>query len=416
MFFDFRYLHLRLQKRPATPGVRSFATLNAIEAVVRGTVLSVYPVVLYRAFPDAAVVSQIYLVVGIISLMVGLCIPILTSLIPRRWAYSLGCGLYLLSALLGIVGGPFVAAALLTSALGAATVFVCHNAYVLDNIPKPELSRLETLRLFYGGVGWSCGPFLGVLLMQWDARAPFVITGLAAMVLLATFWHLRMGNGRVIARAKSKSPNPLAYLGRFFSQPRLITSWLFVVFRSVGWAVFIVYVGIFAVEKGLGENIGGLATSLANATLFLAPLMLRWVKRQSVRFAVRTGFLGAAICFALGTALAAWPWAAIAALMLGTGFLVLLDISGGLPFLMSVKPSERNEMAAVYSSFRDFSGIVSPGLAWLTLQFAPLDGVFLVCGLCLFGCWLIAGQLHPELGVPGAQRQRKGQTSALSTR
>jgi MFS transporter, ACDE family, multidrug resistance protein len=416
MFFDFRYLHLRLRKRPATPGVRSFATLNAIEAVVRGTVLSVYPVVLYRAFPDAAVVSQIYLVVGVISLFVGLCIPILTSHIPRRWAYTLGCGLYLLSAALGIIGGPFVAAALLTSALGAATVFVCHNAYVLDNIPKPELSRLETLRLFYGGVGWSCGPFLGVLLMQWDARAPFVITGMAALLLLGTFWHLRMGNGRVIARAKGKSPNPLAYLGRFFSQPRLITSWLFVVFRSVGWAVFIVYVGIFALEKGLGENIGGLATSLANATLFLAPLMLRWVKRQSVRFAVRTGFLGAAIFFALGTALAGWPWLAIAALMLGTGFLVLLDISGGLPFLMSVKPSERNEMAAVYSSFRDFSGIVSPGLAWLTLQFAPLDGVFLACGLCLFGCWIIAGQLHPELGVPGAERQRKGQTSALSTR
>ena len=416
MIFDFSYLHLRLPKRPATPGVRSFASLNAIEAVVRGTVLSVYPIVLYRAFPDAAVVSQIYLAVGIVSLIVGLCVPMLTSLIPRRWAYTLGCSLYLLSAVLGMLGGSFVAGALLTSALGAATVFVCHNAYVLDNIPKPELSRLETLRLFYGGVGWSCGPFLGVVLLQWQAWAPFAITGLAALTLLTTFWYLRMGNGRVIARAKGASPNPLAYLGRFFSQPRLIASWLFVVFRSVGWAVFIVYVGIFAVEKGLGENVGGLATSLANASLFLAPLMLRWVKRQSVRLAVRTGFMGAAVCFALATLLAGWPWLTIAALMLGTGFLVLLDISGGLPFLMSVKPSERSEMAAVYSSFRDFSGIVSPGLAWLTLQVAPLDGVFLACGLCLFACWVIAGQLHPELGVPGAQRIRKGQTSPLSTR
>lgn len=38
-------------------------------------------------------------------------------------------------------------------------------------------------------------------------------------------------------------------------------------------------------------------------------------------------------------------------LVTGSLFLVLLDICGGLPFLMSVKPSQRTEMSAVYSSF-----------------------------------------------------------------
>ena len=31
-----------------------------------------------------------------------------------------------------------------------------------------------------------------------------------------------------------------------------------------------------------------------------------------------------------------------------------------MPFLMAVKPSERTEMSAVYSSFRDVSGILTP--------------------------------------------------------
>ena len=73
---------------------------------------------------------------------------------------------------------------------------------------------------------------------------------------------------------------------------------------------------------------------------------------------------------------------------------------------MSVKPSERTEMSAVYSSFRDVSGIVSPAIAWVVLQFVPVVGVFAVGALILLGAWLLAGQLHPQLGVPGAARAR----------
>jgi MFS transporter, ACDE family, multidrug resistance protein len=81
-----------------------------------------------------------------------------------------------------------------------------------------------------------------------------------------------------------------------------------------------------------------------------------------------------------------------------------LDISGGLPFLMAVKPSERTEMSAVYSSFRDVSGILTPGAAWLVLLVAPLSGIFAVVGSGLFGMWLLASRLHPLLGVASPQR------------
>ena len=390
----------------APRGVRPFAIIGGVEAVVRGSSLAVYPLLMYRYWGDAVTVSKIYFAVGLLSLLTVLAVPMLTRLLPRRWVYTGGVLLYVLSAALGMVGGAATTAALLCNAMAAATAFVCFNAYVLDNVAKADFSKLESLRLFYGGLGWTIGPVLGVWLLPYWHGAPFVLVGLGALGMLTAFWRLRLGNGRVIVQAVPSSVAPVAYLKRFFAQPRLVAGWFFAVMRSCGWWIYIVYTGIFAVQNGLGEQVGGLTTSLANAGLFMAPLMLRWVQRHSVREAVRTGFLFSGLCFILGTVFSSLPWATVAVLMLGAYFLVLLDICGGLPFLMSVKPSQRTEMSAVYSSFRDVSGIVSPGLVWLVLQFVPLSGVFAAGGVALLAAWLVASRLHPELGVPGNQRQR----------
>lgn len=391
--------------RPA-PGVQALGILAGIEALTRGILLSVFPLVMYRAFQDAAVVSSFYFAVGILSLCSGLLVPLVTQWVPRRWVYTLGCSFYMISSLCGMIGGGLTAGALLANAMAAAIVFVCFNAYVLDNVAKADFRRLETLRLFYGGIGWSAGPVTGVWLLQVWPGAPFAISGLAAAVMLATFWAFRMGNGRVIARAKGASPNPFVYLWRFFGQPRLVAGWFFAVTRSCGWWVFIVYVSIFAVERGLGDQVGGMATSLANLGLFTAPLMQAWMKKRTVRAAVRAGFAFGGVCFLLGTAFSPWPWATVAVLMVGAYSLVWLDICGGLPFLMSVKPSERTEMSAVYSSFRDVSGIITPGLAWFVLHLFPVEAVFATMGVGMFVAWAVAGRLHPDLGVPGGRRVR----------
>jgi MFS transporter, ACDE family, multidrug resistance protein len=79
-------------------------------------------------------------------------------------------------------------------------------------------------------------------------------------------------------------------------------------------------------------------------------------------------------------------------------------VVGGLPFLMAVKPSERTEMSAVYSSFRDVSGIVTPGVAFLVLLLAPLPVVFAACAGGMAAAWGMAGRLHPRLGDPRPSR------------
>lgn len=160
---------------------------------------------------------------------------------------------------------------------------------------------------------------------------------------------LRLLN-RVTLAAAHVSPNPLAYLGRFGAQPRLVAGWLFALMRSCGGWVFVVYVGIYGVQQGLGDQVGGTVTSLVSVGALFSPLMLAWMQRHSVRHAVRTGFLMSGGMFLLAALFSAWPW--------------------------------------------------------VVLQFSPVAGVFAAAGLALLGAWWVAGQLHPQLGVPGAQRVR----------
>jgi uncharacterized membrane protein len=234
---------------------------------------------------------------------------------------------------------------------------------------------------------------------QW-CPLPFLLSALAGNVLMGIFWFLRLGDGKQISAALQHAPNPIAYLPRFIVQPRLVAGWIFAVLRSCGWWVYVVYLPIFAVENGYSDQLGGIMLSLTNSMLFIAPYMLRWMRRHSVRIAVRTGFAGGTICFGIAAAGADVPSIALVALFAGSFFLILLDVSAGLPYLMAVRPHERTEMSAVYASYRDGSGILTPGIARGILAIGPLPLVFGAAALGLAACFLIAGKLHPRLGQP----------------
>ncbi len=386
-----------------TPRVEDFARLAALEAGARGILLSVMPLALYRAYGDAAMISGIYLAVGLISLFVGLMLPWLNRFVARRWLFS-GVGLfYVAGAALALTGAPaLLALALCLNALATVLGMVCFNAYVLDHISRSDLGRNESTRLVYSAASWMIGPALGVTLFDLWRPAPFLLSAALAIAVVATFWRMRLGNGRQITRAKAPAVNPLAFLGRFRAQPRLVAGWLFAMIRSCGWWVYIVYLPIFCIEAGYGDRLAGIMLSLSNAMLFTTPLMLRLVQRTSVRFAVRGSFAVAAALFVAATLLSSAPWAALAALMAGSVCLVMLDVCAGLPFLMAVKPSERTEMAAVYASYRDVSGIVTPAVAGLLLTVAPVAAIFVACGAGMGVASAIAGRLHPRLGVARA--------------
>ncbi|WP_294614270.1 MFS transporter [uncultured Roseovarius sp.] len=387
-----------LRHAPA-PSVRGFALLAGAEAMARGILISVFPLEMYTALQDASLVSEVYFMVGLLSLVVGLMVPFIGRFVARRWIYVAGALMFAGGALLAILGGGaamIAALALITSA--TVTTFVCFNAYVLDYVAKADLGRCETSRMFYSALGWTIGPFLGVVLLGWWRPLPFVIAALASGLMLAVFLYMRLGNGRLITKSHRAPANPLAFLPRFLSQRRLVAGWLFAVIRSCGWWIYIVYLPIFALERGFGEELGGLMLSFSNGMLFLTPFMLRWMQQRGIRHAVRVGFLLAGGLFFLAAALSGLPWVTVLALASASFFLILLDVSGGLPFLLAVKPSERTEMSAIYASYRDVSGILTPGVSWLVLLVAPMPGIFAVGGLALLGAWGLARKLHPRLG------------------
>ena len=397
---------------PATlrrlPGARDFALLAGLDAAVRGMLISAMPLSVYAAMGSAERTSQVYLIAGIIALFVGLMVPALTRVLPRRWTYTLGCALYVSGMALAIHGSPLaIGIALTLNAIATVTIFVCFNAYVLDYIERADLSRTQSTQMVYAATPWAVGPIAGVWLRQLWEPLPFVIAGGFALCLLVTFWWLRLGNGKTITRAKGPALNPLGYLGPFLRQPRLVAGWMFAVMRSCGWWVYVVYLPIFCIEAGLGDTLGGIALSLTNALLFAAPVVSKWARRASVRRTVRVAFAGGAVLFTLAALISPVPWASVIAIMCASGFLITLDVVGGLPFMMAVKPSQRTEMAAVYASFRDVSGIVTPGVAYMVLLVAPLPGIFAAAGAGFAVMYLIAGRLHPRLGVqrPSAGRR-----------
>jgi ACDE family multidrug resistance protein len=388
-----------LRHAPA-PSVRGFAMLCGFEAIARGILISVFPIAVYKALKDAALVSEIYFFIGLVSLLTGLMVPFLSRFVPRRWIYIVGVLLFISGSLIAIKGTTLaIVSGLFLITIATVVTFVCFNAYVLDYIRKIQLSECETSRMFYSAIGWSVGPALGVYLYKWLPAAPFMLSAFAMLALLLQFLYMRLGNGRLITKARAPQPNPFAYIPRFVVQPRLLAGWLFAVLRSCAWWIYVVYLPIYAIEKGLGDSLGGITLSITNAALFSTPFMLRWMHKHSIKHAVRTGFLISGVLFCLAALVSGVPVITVGLLMLSSFFLILLDISAGLPFLLAVRSFERTEMSAIYSSYRDISGILTPGAVGLVLLVAPISGVFLVAGVGLLGSWVLANSLHPRLGT-----------------
>ncbi len=379
--------------------------LAGLEAMVRGTLISTIPIAVYDAFGSAQNLSQVYFLAGVFTLFWGLLVPRMTQIWPRKWVYAGGCGLYVLAMSLFIVGAQWsVQAGILVMGMATVTCFVCFNAYVLDYVPRADLGRTQSLQMLYAAVPWAIGPLSGVWMRHHWEPLPFLVAGAFAVLQLSVFLFLRLGSGKYIARAKGPAVNPLAYLGRFFAQPRLIAGWLFAVIRSCGWWIYVVYVPVYCIESGLGDRLGGMLLSVSNASLLASPMMAAWARKVSVRVSLRAALAYCAVFFTAATVFSNLPWLAVGCLFFASFGLVMLDVVGGLPFMMSVKPSERGEMAAVYSSFRDVSGIATPAAAWAILWIAPLGFIFAVSGAAFGAGYAMAGRMHPRLGVPRAPK------------
>ena len=213
---------------------------------------------------------------------------------------------------------------------------------------------------------------------------PYAVAGAAALLCLAYFWYLRVTDNPVIVRARSAPPNPFRAVGVYFRQPRLRLAWLIAMIRTSWWATFYTYGPIFAVTAGLGREAGGLMVSAASALLFFSPFYGRLLQRKGVRWLVIRGFIvSGAVTLTAAMLSPVTPGLAAAVLVLAACAVAALDVAGNLPFLRTVRPSQRAAMTSVFLTYRDAATIAPQGIFAVLLRALPLPFVFVASGLSL---------------------------------
>lgn len=265
--------------------------------------------------------------------------------------------------------------------LAVAIIEITFNLYVMDHIPREDLSHFEPLRMLVMALPWAVAPWLGVFLRgNLSPLAPFLLAALCALILFGYFWYLRLSDDPTVSPAKGPPPSAFKNIRRFVSQPRLLLAWSLAAGRSSWWVLFFVYGPLFAVESGLSEETAGLIASIGAGSLFAVPLWA-WVGRRiSLRKLMMLGYGASAFFSILVLSGVGIPFAIAVLLVLSAYATGIIDAAGNLPFLRGVHHWERPEMTSVFATYRDFSQLAPPGIFSLVLRIFPLQSLFVICG------------------------------------
>jgi MFS family permease len=202
------------------------------------------------------------------------------------------------------------------------------------------------------------------------------------MVLLVLFWWLRLTE---LASPSRKPPNPLRYLPRFFSQPRLRLAWGLAGARSAWWSTFYLFTPIFAVTSGLTPEAGGAIASIGTGWIFMVPLW-GWVgRRYGLRRLLAVGYATAGLMTVATAAAFHMPWIGAVTLVLAGFGAEMIDGAGNLLFLRAVHPYERSEMTTVFVSYRDVGQLGPPVVSAVLLSLFALPSVFATAGIMMIG-------------------------------
>jgi ACDE family multidrug resistance protein len=368
----------------------SLCGLFFIQALSRGILLSVIPLQALSIFGDAQLTSTLYFGVSAGGIAVALGMPIIIKNIGHYTAFLLGSLLMLLSAALLYFDDPWLfSIGLFLHIFSIAIIEVSLTLYVLARIPRNQLTQFEPLRIFSSVFALTIGPFFGVLMEErLSHESPYIFS--AVCVFLALFYFRLLGLHRVsITRAESGNANPVAYLLRFFSQPRLRLAYGLVTARSCWWAMFVIYTPIYAVQAGMGELAGAAIVSLGTAWTLSVPFWGWFGRKYGVRYLLRMGFLTTSALTLLIYSATSIPMLAATLMVISALGATMLDGMGNVLYYRAVRGRERSEMTAVFATYRDVSQLAAPGLFAVLLKFFALPVVFVSAS-----AWMLAASWY----------------------
>jgi MFS transporter, ACDE family, multidrug resistance protein len=360
--------------------------LGGLEGLGRSVTVTVLPLAAFATLGSKEAVTYAYFAGSFVALFATLNVGTLESWMARRWVVTLGIVSIVIANIILLTDiGPLIPVAMGLVATEAAIFAVCMSLFIMDYIDKRELRRNESRRMVHNGVAWMIGPMVSILLYtEVDKRLPFLAAIVCALAALTYFWVLRLGANPVLSTPKSKAPNPLQNIPRYFQQKYLRIAYLITLVRGTFWASFFIYAPLYTVEAGLPAWTAGGVVSAVAMLLILSPTVLWFTDHTSTRFVIISGFiLIAASLVVLGLIGDARP-VGVVFWITGAWGASWLDVLGNIPFMRTVKPRERVAMTTVFSSWRETSSFVAPGLAALVLLAGPFwVFYFILAGACL---------------------------------
>jgi MFS family permease len=363
---------------------RAFVVLFTCDAISRSILISLVPLEAYELLGAAQRVSILYFLTAIVGLAASLAVPMVLHRIRRRWVLTIGAGVQMLSAgLLALATMPALIAGLALQMVGMAILEVVINLYLLDHIPRRRLNHFEPRRLLFAGTAFAAGPWVGVYLHRNVAEnLTYLVAALATLTTLTFFWMLRLSDNPGLQAATAPPPNPLRYVQRYISQPRLVLAWVLALGRNGWWVMYFIYTPIYVANAGYRPEIGGALVSLGLAPMLLVRVWGRIGQSIGLRNLLCIGYgLTGLLSLAAGAAAGlGMPLLGMALICLGACAATMIDGAGNVPFLRAVHPYERAAMTSVFMTFRHVGSLLIPGALAVVLLLLPLPFVFVAGG------------------------------------
>ena len=136
------------------------------------------------------------------------------------------------------------------------------------------------------------------------------------------------------------------------------------------------------------------------AFLFLMPVVGRSLRRWGIRRIFQARFAGGALLTLAVVVFWDQPYLAAGLLIAAAFGFILVDSGGNMLFMLVVKPRERSEMTAVYTTYRDLAEIAAPGFCGLLLKLFALPAAFVAAGVLGLAMTLLSGYIPRRAGKP----------------
>jgi len=399
MFFPSHRFFASLS-RPGPSALAALYSLDSAARAITSTVLALHAYAIYKMTSPAqagSLVSITYTCVSCFSLVATFAAPWIIQRWGVRRAYLVAIGIFLAGmavlmtgTLLGLLGG------MLGRALNGVLGSICVILFIVQIVPKGDLVRSETLRLFMSSVAWGAGPVVGVTLYgAFGIVGPALVA--AAIHLCVVLYFRKVGFPDSRGGEMKPVVSPIQLVKRFTSQRQLRLAWLIVFGRSAWWSMFFTYPALYLSDHGLATTWAGWLAGTGNLLLAIAPL----VRTVAAKVGLKKPIVGAFWLAGAATIGAVFvydsPGLACLMILIGACFVVVLDSLGNVPFMRFARARERAQMTTVFRTYVDAAELAPSAIYALLLLFFDFRAVFVASGLLTILAGISATRLPRRL-------------------